>query len=300
MKRLPGYFGAHDPAAAPAAVLSIAGFDPSSGAGFTADLKVFAAHELFGLACATALTVQSTAGVRRSEAIVSTLVEDTLDCLAEDIPIAGVKIGMLATRANVVAAARWVARYREQVPELPVVVDPVLRSSYGAALLDPDAVQVLVAELLPLATVVTPNLSEAALLAGFSIDSPEDTPASAAESYAQAIRAHMDPLRGAVVITGGHSGPERTPDDFLLAPGEPAGLWVAGEWVHTRATHGTGCAFSSALLCGLVHDLPLPAAVLAAKRYVESAMRAAYPIGQGKGPMHHLFRATRRPPATSQ
>ncbi len=295
MKRLLGDFGVLEQTASPRAVLSIAGFDPSSGAGLTADLKVFAAHEHYGLACATALTVQSTLGVRRSEAVSSTLVEDTLNCLAEDIPIAGVKIGMLATRANVVSVARWVAGYREQVPALPVVLDPVLRSSSGAALLDPGALQVLVAELLPLATVVTPNLPEAALLAGSPIGCLIDAPGVAA-----AIRTHMDPLRGAVVVTGGHSGPERTPDDFVLAPDDLAGLWVAGEWVHTRATHGTGCAFSSALLCGLVHDLPLPAAVLAAKRYVESAMRAAYPIGQGKGPMHHLFGATRLAPATSQ
>ncbi len=295
MQSLPSDFGANAGAGSPQAVVTIAGLDPSSGAGITADLKVFAAHRLYGLACATALTVQSTEGVRRSEAVSAALLRDTLDCLAEDIPIAGVKIGMLATGANVLAAARWIAGYRKQIPGLPVVLDPVLHASSGAALLDADAVEVLIAELLPLVTVVTPNLPEAALLAGVPGVGMHDAPAAAA-----AIRGRMDPRRGAVVVTGGHSGPEQTPDDFLLAAGEPAGTWIAGTWVHTRATHGTGCAFSSALLCGLVNEVALPAAVTEAKRYVESAMRAAYPIGRGKGPLHHFFRATSQDPATSQ
>ena len=247
--------------------------------------------------------MQSTQGVRRSEAVPPALVEDTLGCLAEDIPIAGVKIGMLATRGTVLAVALWITRYREQAPALPVVLDPVLRASSGAALLAPDALEAWMGELLPLASVVTPNLPEAALLASSAGNQPRADAEAAVLQDAHALRARMDPLRGAVVITGGHASAEQTPDDFLLAPGDPAGLWVRGEWVHTRATHGTGCAFSSALLCGLVRQLPLPAAVAASKRYVESAMRAAYPVGQGNGPMHHLFRATFRAtsrlPATS-
>ncbi len=265
----------------PPAVLSIAGFDPSSGAGFTADLKVFAAHGLYGLACPTALTVQSTRGVRRSEAVSAALVSETLECLAEDIPVVGVKIGMLASAPVLEAVIYWLAGFRERAPELPVVLDPVLRSSSGHALLDPGAIELLRKELLPLVSVVTPNLAEAAVLAGRPADARNDVPEAARRIVEQ-----MEPGKGAVVVTGGHLG-ER-PDDFLLTA-SGTGAWFAGTRVETQATHGTGCAFSSALLCGLVRGHDLAAAVRQAKDYVEAALRAAYPVGHGKGPMHHLY-----------
>ena len=297
------------PRPAPPAVLSIAGFDPSSGAGFTADLKVFAAHGLYGLACPTGLTVQSTEGVRRSEAVSAELVRETLECLAADIRIAGVKIGMLASATVVREVARWLVRYREQAPELPVVLDPVLGSSAGRPLLDPEAVELLLRELLPLATVATPNLAEAAQLAGCAVGSREAAPAAA-----RALLGRMGP-ESAVIVTGGHFGAEQTPDDFLLEPGdapgsEPEGVWVPGTWVHTRSTHGTGCAFSSALLCALVQNSSrnsswerdrkhaLEASVRQAKDYVQAALGAAYPVGRGHGPMHHLYALDAAPLAT--
>ncbi len=271
----------------PPAVLSIAGLDPSSGAGFTADLKVFAAHGLYGLACPTAWTVQSTQGVRHSEPAPSTLITEILSCLAEDMTISGVKIGMLGSRENVQAVAGWLGGLRAQGRELPVVLDPVLRASSGAMLLAPEALEVLIRDLLPLVTAVTPNLVEAAVLAELPY-SAEHPSRSDAEAAAFALHARLSG-NGSVVVTGGHFEDEQTPDDYLLGPGERTGRWIAGERVRTRATHGTGCAFSSALLCALVAGQPTEAAVRHAKGYLQAALRAAYPIGQGHGPMHHLF-----------
>ena len=267
----------------PPAVLSIAGFDPSSGAGCTADLKVFAAHRLYGLACPTALTVQSTRGVERSEPVSAELVGEMLECLAGDIGIAGVKIGMLASAPVLLAVTRWLAGCRALVPGIPVVLDPVLRSSSGHALLEPGAVELLRGELLPLVSVVTPNLAEAAHLAGFPGPCARETVPEAA----LAIRKQMAPGTGAVVVTGGHLG--QTPDDFLLEAGSREGVWLPGVRVRTQSTHGTGCAFSSALVCALVKGQTMAAGVRQAKEYVRLALEAAHPMGHGRGPMHHLY-----------
>ena len=152
----------------PAALLTIAGFDPSSGAGMTADLKVFAAFGVYGLACPTAWTVQSTVGVQRVSAVDPALVRETLDCLSSDITIAGVKIGMLADAGVLGAVVAWLRGFRQQFPKAPVVLDPVLRSSSGRTLLAEEALPVLRHELLPLVSVVTPNLAEAELLSDVS------------------------------------------------------------------------------------------------------------------------------------
>jgi hydroxymethylpyrimidine/phosphomethylpyrimidine kinase len=269
-----------------ASLLTIAGFDPSSGAGITADLKVFAAHGAYGLACPTAWTVQSTVGVQRVAAADPALVSDTLHCLSADIPIAGVKIGMLADAAVLASVVAWLRIFRRQSPGAPVVLDPVLRSSSGSALLAENALPLLRQELLPLVSVVTPNLAEAAALA----DLPAGSRA-AAEAAAGVILGFMGNA-GAVVLTGGHifeeGGGKQTPDDLLLSSDGPA-RWFTGEWVSTTSTHGTGCAFSSALTALLAQGIALSEAVRGAKRYVEGALRAACPIGKGRGPMHHLF-----------
>jgi hydroxymethylpyrimidine/phosphomethylpyrimidine kinase len=252
--------------------LTIAGFDPSSGAGVTADLKTFAAHGVYGLACISALTVQSTQGVRGVEVLRPELVRQTLDCLAEDCVLAGVKIGMLGS-AEVAAE---VCAFLALQPPVPIVFDPVLRSSSGAALLEPDGVKVIREEMLPRVGWVTPNLDELAVLAGEGLGVEEGA-------------ARLRNLGGGglnVVVTGGHLS---RPDDFLLtAAGE--GSWFTGERILTKATHGTGCAFSSALLCGLIAGRSPQEAVGSAKAFVTEALRLAYPIGKGNGPMNHLFR----------
>lgn len=263
------------------AVLTVAGFDPSSGAGMTADLKVFAAHGLYGLAAVTALTVQSTQGVRRVEPVDAGLLRETLACLAEDGEMAGVKIGMLATRKNVGVVAEFLGA--AGVPRGRVVLDPVVRSSSGKALLEADGLEALRAELLPRVGWVTPNLAELAALSGMKIEG-RDAARDGARRLAQLVGASGNSDLN-VVVTGGHAA---RPDDFLrTAAGEEQ--WFVGERLETRATHGTGCSFSSALLCRLVIGDAAVEAVGQAKRYVREAMEAAYPVGRGHGPLHHLY-----------
>jgi hydroxymethylpyrimidine/phosphomethylpyrimidine kinase len=252
-------------------VLTIAGFDPSSGAGVTADLKTFAAHGVYGVACVSAMTVQSTQGVRRVEGLQPDLVRETLDCLAADVTLAGIKIGMLGSGR----VASEIADFLLSQPQAVVVVDPVLRSSSGAALIDPEGVQILQEELLPRVAWVTPNQQELAILAG---EGPVEEAASRLQRNAGGALN--------VVVTGGHL---TRPNDFLLSA-EGESHWFEGEKILTNATHGTGCAFSSALLCGLVAGLSKTAAVTEAKQFVVSALRSAYPVGKGKGPMNHFFR----------
>ena len=275
----------------PAVVLTIAGFDPSSGAGITADLKVFAAHRMYGIAATTALTVQSTRFVKRVEPVDAELLAETLACLAEDLPVAGVKVGMLGTAANVSLVARFLAGLRaQQNPALPIVLDPVLCSSSGHPLLEPVGVAALQAELLPLVTAVTPNTAELLLLAGYSQQGQASNlePTLARQATIEAAGLLQKLYSGlAIVATGGHLEP---PDDCVFLPTQEP-LWLAGERVLTQATHGTGCAFSSALLCGLVQGLSVQQAAQAAKRYVTAALRAATPMGAGGGSMHHLYAA---------
>ena len=267
------------PASERPAVLTIAGFDPSSGAGVTADLKVFAAHRLYGLAAITALTVQSTQGVRRTQAINPSILAETLACLSEDIEISGVKIGMLATAEIVSVAAKFIAD--SGIPRKGIVLDPIIRSTSGRTLLDAAGLDRLSSELLPVVGWVTPNLDELAELAGMDVSGRESI-ADAAGRLAAAYPGLN------VVATGGHLEP---PDDFLLTA-EGAAHWLPGQRIETNATHGTGCTFSSALLAQLVAgSAPVEAvrAVGAAKEYVRQAMERAYPVGKGRGPVNHLY-----------
>jgi hydroxymethylpyrimidine/phosphomethylpyrimidine kinase len=268
--------------------LTIAGFDPGSGAGITADLKTFSAHGIYGVACISAMTVQSTLGVRAVEPLSPTLVRQTLECLAGDISLSGVKIGMLGNSAVVREVSSFLTAQSGAIPRERIVLDPVLRSSSGTALIDPDGVDVLRQELLRRVGWITPNVDELAVLAGGDLSAPgsvgrEQVPAAAARLREMAARLGNDELN--VVVTGGHLS---RPDDFLLtASGE--GSWLPGEKIVTKATHGTGCAFSSALLSGLISGQSPRQAVAAAKAYVTEALRSAYPVGKGKGPMNHLF-----------
>jgi hydroxymethylpyrimidine/phosphomethylpyrimidine kinase len=268
--------------------LTIAGFDPGSGAGITADLKTFSAHGIYGVACISAMTVQSTLGVRAVEPLSAMLVRQTLECLAEDVSLSGVKIGMLGSSAVVCEVASFLTAQSGSIPRDRIVLDPVLRSTSGTALIDRDGPHVIREELLPRVGWITPNVDELALLAGENLPAAgsfdrEQVPAAAARLQAMAARLGNDGLN--VVVTGGHLS---RPDDFLLtASGE--GNWLEGEKIVTNATHGTGCAFSSALLCGLISGQSPPKAVAAAKAYVTEALRSAYPVGKGKGPMNHLF-----------
>ena len=265
---------------APVAI-TIAGFDPGSGAGVTADLKTFAAHGIYGVACISALTVQSTQGVRAVEPVPANLVRATLDCLAEDVALAGVKIGMLGTSAVASEVASFLRALSGKIPRDRIVLDPILRSTSGTPLIDANGVRVIRDELLHCVGWITPNIHELAALVG---DDPQTI--SRDQFPGAAARLKQGNAELGVVVTGGHLD---QPDDFLFTPtGEQT--WLPGERIATNATHGTGCAFSTALLCALISGLNPRDAAASAKAYVTEAIRSAYPIGKGKGPMNHLFR----------
>jgi hydroxymethylpyrimidine/phosphomethylpyrimidine kinase len=261
--------------------LTIAGFDPSSGAGITADLAVIAAHGFFGTSAITALTVQSTLGVRAVHPVGAEVLAETLDWLVEDLPPAGIKIGMMATEENVYAVAKFLGRFQtgRGGTTIPVVLDPVLRSSSGAELLSDAGVEAIRRELLHLVTWVTPNVQELAVLAEREIESEQRI-----EDIAFWMTDEWCDL--GVVVTGGDR--ERA-NDFWLEPGGKAGGWEMAEKIESRATHGTGCAFSTALLCGLVEDLSGEKAVMKAKAFVAEGIRRGLGLGGGNGPLDLLW-----------
>jgi len=273
----------------PPVVLTIAGFDPSSGAGVTADIKTIAAHGCYGVACITAITVQSTAGVRRVEAVDPELVTETLQELASDIPIAAVHIGMLGGAKVVKAVAEFLGQKsgkagfpRTSRNKLPnVVLDPILKSSSGADLLDAPGTRLLIEKLIPLADVITPNVEEAAVLTGLKVRDLDEMRAAAAKLHQMGS--------AAVVITGGHL--EKATDllSFITERGVEEEVFKA-ERQRSNSTHGTGCAFATAMSCHLALDRGLAEAALLAKTYVTAAIAAGHPLGRGTGPVHHLYR----------
>jgi hydroxymethylpyrimidine/phosphomethylpyrimidine kinase len=261
---------------APPNVLSIAGSDPSGGAGIQADLKAFSANGAYGMAAITALTAQNTQGVSGVELVPPAFVAAQIEAVFADIRVDAVKIGMIATAPIAAAVAdelkRWQPRW--------IVLDPVMVAKGGARLLDPAAVDTLVHRLLPLADVITPNLQEAAALVGQPmIDAASDMPALAEALIARGARA--------VFLKGGHlEGPESP--DLLLADGHVA--WFEGPRFQTANTHGTGCTLSSALAARLARGDDLVTAARHAKAYVAEAIEAAsrLDVGAGHGPTHHF------------
>jgi len=263
-------------------VLTIAGFDPSSGAGITADLKTITAHGLYGIACITALTVQTTRGVSRIEGVSPESVRDTLEALMDDLPPAAIKIGMLGSAA----VARAVAEFLRAHQPRNVVLDPVMRSSSRTALLDEAGREVLSKEMLGLADVITPNLGEAGLLTGAAVTD--------VGSMELACRRLRDMGARNIVITGGHL---EQPTDLLaesLSDGSLAFRQYPAERIATPNTHGTGCAFSTALACRLASGENLGDAVEGAKDYVSEALRHSYAIGRGTSPVNHFFKLRQR------
>ncbi len=264
-------------AKAPPIVLTIAGFDPSSGAGVTADIKTIAAHGCFGVACVTAMTVQSTSGVSRIEVLSPELISETLSYLADDVEIAGVHIGMLGSGGVAEAVANFVEAGR--IPN--VVLDPIIRSSSGMALIDDAGIAIMAERLLNLAAVITPNIDEAAALTGLTITSQEQMRIAADKLHEMGAEA--------VVITGGHLDKAIDVLSFRDKYGFQKEVFKS-EKLRSTSTHGTGCAFSSAIACHLAQGRSLPEAVLLAKAYVFAAITNALPMGKGVGPINHLFR----------
>jgi hydroxymethylpyrimidine/phosphomethylpyrimidine kinase len=261
----------------PPIVLTIAGFDPSSGAGVTADIKTIAAHGCYGLACITAMTVQSTQGVTRVEAVSANLIAETLETLTSDMDIAAVHVGMLGDAS----AARAVVDFqkRRKLPHL--VLDPVLRSSSGAALVDESGRRVLIAQLMSLASVVTPNTDEASAITGLPVTNSQQMKTAADKLHQMGATA--------VVVTGGHL-PHAV--DFLSFPSNSSMHQeeFRSERQDSNSTHGTGCAFSTALACNLALGKGLVEAVMLAKAYVSVAIARGQTLGRGIGPVNHLYR----------
>jgi hydroxymethylpyrimidine/phosphomethylpyrimidine kinase len=264
-------------AQAPPVVLSIAGFDPSSGAGVTADVKTIAAHGCYGVACITALTVQSTAGVKRVEAVTPELIAETLEELSADLDIAAVHIGMLGSGK----VARAVSEFLAQSELGNVVLDPIIKSSSGSDLTDAPGLRLLVERLLPQATVITPNVDEAATLTGLAVTNLEQMRVAAARLHEMGATA--------VVITGGHLDKAIDLLSFSSRHGTEQEVFKSN-LLESKSTHGTGCAFSTAMACHLARGRGLPEAVLLSKTYVAAAIANAYPMGRGTGPVHHLYR----------
>jgi len=265
----------------PPVVLTIGGFDPSSGAGITADIKTIAAHGCYGVACISALTVQSTAGVRRIDTLDPALVTETLEELAADIEIAAVHIGMLGSGKVVRAVAEFLSRRTGKARLANVVLDPILRSSSGAELLDNSGVKLLVERLIPLADVVTPNTDEAAVLTGINVTGVDEMKAAAATLHGIGAPA--------VVVTGGHLDKAVDVLSYTSKRGVEVEVFKADRQ-RSNSTHGTGCAFSTAMACHLALDRGLAEAALLAKTYVTAAISNAHPLGKGTGPVNHLYR----------
>ena len=266
----------------PPIALTIAGFDPSNGAGITADLQTFAAHGLFGTSAITALTVQSTLRVDYVEPVSEKLLLDTLYELGADLPPAGIKIGMLATSEIVSQIALFIQVVLDKMIDkikIPIVLDPVILSSSGAPLLDSKGIRYLQDKLLDGVSWITPNWAELAVLTGRKLQFAPDT-----EAALHVLGQRYPHLH--IVVTGGDHGDE--PIDLLRTPDGKIHRFP-GKRNDTTSTHGTGCAFSSALLSRLIlGDAPV-AAVAAAKAFVEGALRHAPGVGHGRGPMDLLW-----------
>ncbi len=263
--------------------LTIAGSDSSGGAGIQADLKTFAAHQVYGASVIVALTAQNTQGVTAIHAVPADFVTAQIDAVFSDLDVAAVKIGMLATAELIETVAAGLIRHKAR----NIVVDPVMVAASGAKLLQDDAIDAIRRHLFPLATLVTPNLPEAAALLG-----------SAPAMTEVAIDEQADRLQalGAanILIKGGHGAGE-TSTDLLLSCGVRQRFSAPRH--PTRNTHGTGCTLSSAIAANLARGLALPEAVAQAKSYITAAIAASdtVPVGHGHGPVHHFHQWWDRP-----
>jgi hydroxymethylpyrimidine/phosphomethylpyrimidine kinase len=258
---------------APPILLTIAGFDPSCGAGVGADLKTFAAHGCYGVAAITSITIQNTQGVQAAHNMPSAELREQLEILAADLDIAAVKIGMLGNRGNAVVVAEFLDVHKFAI----VVHDPVMKSSGESELLDSGGVKYLAAELLKRSSVITPNVPEAEVLTGMMI---KDVP-----DMETAARKIVEMGATAVIVKGGHM--DRAVD--VLFDGHELHQ-LGGDRVKMEHTHGTGCTFASALTAQLAGGRSLLEAATLAKAYVMKAIEKAFPVGKGRLPLDHFYR----------
>jgi hydroxymethylpyrimidine/phosphomethylpyrimidine kinase len=251
--------------------LTIAGSDPSGGAGLQADLKTFHRFGVYGEAVATLITVQNTRGVTRVSTLDAELVTAQIQAVIEDIPPQAAKVGALGSREVAEAVAREAERF-----SFPLVVDPVMISKHGARLIDQDAVRALIERLIPCAFLLTPNLDEAAALTGLAVGD-RDAMARAAEKLAS-----MGAVN--VLVKGGHLRGDAL--DLLRLAGGEIREFTAPR-IETRHTHGSGCTYSAAIAAELAKGTALADAVARAKIFITEAIRTAPHLGSGEGPLNH-------------
>ena len=253
--------------------LTIAGSDSCGGAGIQADIKTMTMNGVYAMSAITALTAQNTLGVRAIQEATPAFLQQQLDAVFEDIRPDAVKIGMVASSELIHVIADRLRYYEAK----NVVVDPVMVATSGSALMKTDAVQTLITELLPISTLVTPNILEAQVLSGLTIETKED--------MVTVAKVMGDRYHCAVLLKGGHSINDA--NDLLYENGKA--VWFAGRRIDNPNTHGTGCTLSSAIASNLAKGFTLAESVQRAKEYISGALAAMLDLGQGSGPMNHAF-----------
>jgi len=257
-------------------ILTIAGSDSSGGAGIQADLKTFQAMGAYGMSAITALTAQNTVEVKSIESVSINLLRDQIEAVLEDIGVDAIKIGMLfkAEAVSIVASLL-------QEIEVPIVLDPVMLAKSGDMLLDENAVEVMLKELLPLCTLVTPNIKEATKITGVEIRVETDMESAAKEILSLGA--------ASVLIKGGHLEDEESAVDCLLIKDVYGAIYYHSPRIETTATHGTGCTLASAIAVYLARGSSLEDSVREAKAYLNAALKKGreFKIGKGSGPLFH-------------
>lgn len=254
-------------------VLTIAGSDPSGGAGIQADLKTMTALGTYGMSVITALTAQNTTGVSGILDVDPDFVARQIDSVFSDIVPDAVKIGMVSKKETISVIGKGLKQWKAQ----KIVLDPVMVSTSGSRLLEEDAMGVLAATLLPLAAVMTPNIPEAEILADMRIGDEAE--------MEQAARKISERYGGAVLVKGGHQ--VSSANDVLCKEGRLT--WFRGKRILTSNTHGTGCTLSSGIACGLAMGKSVEESVKAAKAYLSGALASGLDLGKGSGPLDHCF-----------
>ena len=254
--------------------LTIAGSDSSGGAGIQADIKTMTMHGVYAMSAINAMTAQHTTGVRAIQEATPDFLRQQLDAVYEDIRPDAVKIGMVSSSELIRVIADRLRYYEAG----NVVVDPVMVATAGSSLIRQDAVQMLIRELLPISTLVTPNIPEAQVLSGLTIRDKED--------MITAAKQIGDRYRCAVLLKGGHSVNDA--NDLLYTKGEL--IWFEGKRIDNPNTHGTGCTLSSAIAANLALGFDLAESIRRAKEYLSGALSAMLDLGKGSGPLNHMHR----------
>lgn len=255
-------------------VLTIAGSDSSGGAGIQADIKTITAHKMYAMSAITALTAQNTTGVYGISEVPPEFVAQQIDCIFNDIRPDSVKIGMVSSSAIIETIVQKLREHRAE----NIVVDPVMVATSGSKLISDEARDTLINKLLPIATVITPNIPESEVLCGFEIKD-EDGMVRAAEKIAESFK-------GAILVKGGHLVNDAI--DLLYENGKSS--WFSSERIDNPNTHGTGCTLSSAIACNLAAGYSLEDSIRNAKEYLTGALRAMLDLGKGSGPLDHMYR----------